>query len=389
MRGMVLVAALLIGLAAPAAAADPARPDAFWTVSDERLSFEPAKLSAPRKAAGAEYFEIMEFSHKGEGIDSAARYRSADGKIFATLYVYYPSFAHTGVQAIATDQAIRGSSQPATARPLGTAVASAAGKPGVALTADYDRYYGNLFSKAAFIKMDRWMLKLRVSGPESRSAEVTAVMAALLDGLRFEGKAQPRPAAPLSVRDCEASDRKDSRLVEEDDGTAAANAMLAAFDAAGQPAANAPRGDRTPLLPRIGRDWCRTTLRVGDSQVAVLQAAAGERREGLGGDSALLVLFSDAGGVLEVVRLAKEKKYLLLNHDIAEVTVFGTYDGLPSLAQIERLFVDGNPMRVRARVLLKPNGGTEIQVPTSPGKKPQTTWIDLPPIRQSRIASSR
>ncbi|MET1110345.1 MAG: hypothetical protein ABWX67_02340 [Allosphingosinicella sp.] len=370
MRGMVILAALLLGLAGPALA-QPARPDSLWNVSDERLSLPLAKLSAPRRAAGAEYFETMEFSHKGEGVDSAIKYRTADRQIFATLYVYYPSLAHTGVQAIATDHAIRGSSNPPTARPLGTAIAAAGGQPGVAVTADYDHYLGDHFSKAAFVKAGRWMLKLRVSGPQERSGEVTAVMTALLDGLRFEGETRPRPAAPISARECGPADRADARALSDDD-LVPANAMLATFDPAGQPAANAPAGDQTPLLARIGRDWCRTTLRVGDDEIAVLQATGGERRDGLGGDSALLVLFSDAGGALEVVRLAKEKKYLLLRHDIAEVEVLGSYDGLPSLAQIGRLF-SGSPTRVRARVRLKPNGGTEINLPTPPAKAPDRT----------------
>lgn len=376
MRGKVLLAAILIGLAPPAAAADPAPAAAaapapaaeFWKVSGERLSFAPAKLSVPRRVAGAEHYETREFSHQGEGVDTAVKYRSADQQVFATLYVYYPSIAHSGVQALATDQAIRASSNPSTVRPLGTAVAPAAGKPEVAVTADYDHYLGGLASKAAFIKAGRWMLKLRVSGPEARSAEVASVMTALLDGLRFEGEVQPRPAQPISARECATTDRPDAKAVT-DGGDAAADATLAASDAAGQPAASARPGDKTPLPARIGRDWCRTALQVGADQVTVLQAT-GKGRPGVGpgGDSALLVLISDGGGVIEVVRLAKEKKYLLLHHAIAGVDVLGRYDGLPSLAQIGRLF--GGPLQVRARVRLKPEGGTEIGVPAPPGEEP-------------------
>jgi hypothetical protein len=364
---MILVAVLLLGLADPSAAADPAAPDAFWKVSGERLSFAPAKLSVPRRIAGAEYFETREFSHQGEGVDTAVKYRSADQKVFATLYVYYPSLAHSGVQALATDQAIRASSKPPTVRPLGTAVASAAGKGAVAVTADYDHYMGGLASKAAFIKAGRWMLKLRVSGPEARSAEVASVMTALLDGLRFEGEVQPRPAGPIAARECATTDRPDARAVAGDD--AAADAALAAFDAAGQPSANAPLRKPAPLLARIGRDWCQTTLQVGADQVTVLQATGKARPGGgLGGDSALLVLIGDAGGVIEVVRLAKEKKYLLLHHAIAGVEVLGRYDGLPSLAQIGRLF--GEPAQVRAQVRLNPDGSTAIGVPVPSGEEP-------------------
>ncbi len=46
-----------------------------------------------------------------------------------------------------------------------------------------------------------WIIKLRVSGPEARRAEVEAVMSALLADLRFEGVG-PRAAEPLDVSDC-------------------------------------------------------------------------------------------------------------------------------------------------------------------------------------------
>jgi len=359
MRGMFLLAALALGLAAPAPAADPPAPKEFWTVSDQRLSFKPAQLSAPRRAAGVEYFESTEFSHKGEGVDSAIKYRSADQKIFATLYVYYPSFAHSGVQAIATDQAIRGGTRSPGIRPLGTGVASAGGKPGVAVTADYDHYLGDNHTKAAFIKAGRWMLKLRVTGPESRSAEVDSVMAALLGGLRFEGQVQPRPAAPLSAGECKPADRPDA-AVAAGGGEAA---IIAMADATGEPAVRTARGGHKAVPARIGRDWCRTLLQIGDQKTAVLQAT-GRPGGRPGGESVLLLLYSDSGGVLEVVRLPKERKYLLLHHGIAEVNILESYDGLPSLAQIGRLF--SNPTGIRARVRLKPDGSSEVELPGAP-----------------------
>jgi hypothetical protein len=371
MRFIALLAALPVALVspaaaqgpAPAAATAPAPAAAFWKVSDERLTFEPAKLSTPRRAAGAEYFETREFSRKGEGLDTAILYRSADQKILATLYVYYPSFAHTGVQAIATDQAIRGGTRSPNLRQLGAGVASAAGKKGVAVTADYDHYLGDNYSKAAFIKAGRWMLKLRVTGPESRTAEVSAVMTALLDGLRFEGEAQPRPAAPISAGPCPAAERPDAGPAPGG-GDAATIAMT---DVAGEPAVKSAQGDSKAIPTRIGRGWCRTSLAVANQKVTVLQATGDRPARGVDADSALLVLYSDGGGVLEVVRLAKERKYFLLHHDIAEVKVLDSYDRLPSLAQIGRLFSGASPTQIRARVRLKPGGSTAVELPGTYG----------------------
>jgi hypothetical protein len=352
------------GAAAPKGIAEEsAKANSPWSVQGERVVFGPARLSVPRRAGTAEHFESAEFSRAGEGVDAGIKFKSADEEVFATVYVYYPSLAHTGVQAIATDQAIRRKADAPAVEALAVAVASAAGKPATAVTADYTHYLGRLFSKAAFIKAGRWMLKIRVSGPEARAAEVEGVMAALLTGLAFEGAAQPRPATPIAAPECGWPTTADAKMQAEEDA-GLAGALLATFDAAGEIANNAKPGDQTPLLPRVGRKWCRSTLAVGDGRIAVLHATdPQDEGDGLGGKSVLLVLYSDAGGMFEVVRLNKDRKYLLIRHDIAEARVLGAYDAVPSASQILQLFGNaGEHGRIRALVRLKADGGTAIEL---------------------------
>jgi hypothetical protein len=363
MRGMMGLATLLLALAVPPAAL-AVKPEASWTVSGQGLSFEAAGISVARNAAGAVYFETTEFSHPGEGIDTAVKYRTADGAVFATVYAYYPSVAHSGLQAIATDAAIRSNSE-TPVKALVTAVAAAGQSRDVALTADYDDYLGRFFSKAAFVKVGRWMVKVRVSGPQARAAEVEAVMAALLESLRFEGKARPQPAMPLSVSDCSGPERADARLLPDGE-FGLTGALLATFDASGLTDTVKPRDGDAPLLPRIGREWCRSTLQIGDRSATLLEARDLDGpADGFGGKSALFLLYSDSGAMFEVVRLKEERQFLLLSHDIGQAEVLGTYDALPSAGQLRRLFSDpGEHGRIRARVKLKPNGNTDIQLPT-------------------------
>ena len=120
MRLTMLAAALM--LAAPAAAAPGAAPIAKpekvatpsspWSIQDGRAVLKPAGISAPLRIGTAEHVEATEFSHKGEGVDAVLQFRTPDRDILATLYVYYPSIAHTGLQAIATDQAILSNGTP-------------------------------------------------------------------------------------------------------------------------------------------------------------------------------------------------------------------------------------------------------------------------------------
>jgi hypothetical protein len=342
MRSEGLLAALLLCFAAPAAA--QAAPSKFWEVTDGRLDFRLAKLSAPRWAAGVEYYEATEFSHRGEGVDNAIKYRSADQKILATLYVYLPSLAHTGVHAIATDQAIRGNTRSPSLKPLGAGVASAAGKGDVAVTADYEHYLGDNYTKAALIQAGPWMVKVRVTGPEGRSGAVNAVMTTLLGGLRFEGQAQPRAAAPIAPRKCASPDGPEAKVVE-----GSTESLALARSAA-------------PAGSRVGKDWCQTFVQAGNQKIVVLKATgAGPGPNNSSPESALLVVYSDSGGTLEVVKLPKVGKFLVLDHGIAEMSVLETFDGSPNLAQIGRWFA--HSPEVRARVKIKPDGSTQVEIP--------------------------
>lgn len=380
MNWTILTAALLLAMGASASAAPLAapvvapeaiaKPISPWSSEGERMVFAPARISAPVRAATAQYSEAMENSHKGEGLDAVILYRSPDRQVLASLYIYYPSIAHAGVQALATDQAIRHNSK-TPVEALGIGVAAAAGKAGVAVTADYAHYLGNLSSKSAFVKAGRWMIKIRVSGPEPRAAEVSAIMAALLDGLRFEGEAQPLPSAPIASAVCASSDRRDARLLPDVDGSGLIGSMLGTFDAAGLVANNVPKSDQTLLLPRIGRDWCRSTLAVGDVALTTLHATDPESAAGgLGGKSMLLLLYNDAGGMFEIVWLSKERKYLVLDHKIAEMRVLGTYDAVPSAAQLRQFFDQtGEAVRIRARVTHQANGNSNIELVMPDQKK--------------------
>src|SRR6185503_18632811 len=98
----------------------------------------------------------------------------------------------------------------------------------------------------------RWILKLRVSGPEARRAEVEEAMAALLAGLRFEGDVQPRPGAPLQIGDCTAPAAQSAHLIADDPVRDAATAIMGTFDGAGEEARDGTHGGTTILPARVG-----------------------------------------------------------------------------------------------------------------------------------------
>ena len=122
------------------------------------------------------------------------------------------------------------------------------------------------------------------------------------------------------------------------------------------------------MLPsRIGDKWCRTVVQAGQSKVPLLRATDPATDNAVEGKSMLLALYSDAGGMLEVVRLRKGGSYLLMNHGIGGTSLLGTFSALPSSRQIADILTGrGEGGRIRAKVNLKSDGSTDVEVPTPP-----------------------
>lgn len=357
---IILFLLLLTGLALPARAAEPP----VVTTSETRVTFNRARVSLPARAGTLAFSETKEFSHPGEGLDAAALFRSSDRQVLASVYVYYPAIAHSGLTAVATDAAIRINSQ-APVRALGSRVVAAAGHPAAAVRADYRGYLGNLASSSAFIKAGRWMIKLRVSGPEGRKAEVDAAMAALLDDLRVESGEALRPAALLETPDCAPNRIPDAR-VRPDVGAEVMEDVIVfgTLDPTGSTTKGRP--ESSPRQSRIGASWCRQMLAAGTSNITMLRRTDVEPGTAPGdGKSMLLVLYSDAGGLLEVVRTRGQGRYALLNHKIGESSLLASFDSLPSDAQLVQVLTGNRELaRPRARVRLKASGDADVNLHT-------------------------
>ena len=344
------------------------KPQGSATQSADRILFTRGKISFPRTIAGLAFKETKDFSHHGEGLDTSVRYETADGAIFATAYLYYPSLSHGGLAGIATEEAIRGNSTEATSlSPLRRIPVGKIADGGLQM--DIGNYQGRYASSAAFVKAGRWMVKYRVSGPEARKAEIEAAIAALVDATRFEGEARPVPSAPLELENCPLSGGKDARLIaptggSEGNAATMSDAMIASFDAAGETPNQAKRSEA--FLSRIGSGWCKSYAEVGKSRIPLLRATGGIRTAPGAASSRLFALYSDAGGALEVV--GSGKRFTLLHHEIGKTTVMGAFDSVPSDGQMAEI-LGGNheALRPRARVDLSPEGGSKINLQLADG----------------------
>lgn len=311
-RTLVLLSALCLTAPALASAADETE---AWTPTETAIRASAAGISLPQSVAGLSLTKSGEASNGGRAVDNYAQYLSEDGVIQATLYVYMPTYADASLAAYMTDKAVMERFGAKTRR---TAYASvpAAGQSGRAIRAVYDDAAdGALTTAAGFVHAGRWIVKLRVTGPTERRAEVLAGLDGMLAQLTVADPASLHATTPASFAACPVADATDARL---------------ALAKAGEEAA--PQDVR---IPRDGRDTLcvRSTVTTTDGRYDMLQQAGRS-------DGAIIVPVDDSGTVLAFDPAANGTGYKLSIHMVGQTDLYGVYDKVPSPAQVAAI-IDG------------------------------------------------
>ena len=334
----------------------------LWSRSGERITFTLTGISLPIQAGATRLIRSVEASLQGRGLDNALLYSSQDEAVFVTVYIYAPALPDAALTAFMTDHAIRVQSG-SEFRSLGTRTVAAGGREAVAIRADYAGFrQDRLASSAAFMQVGRWILKLRVTGPEPRRAEVEAAMAALLREIRFEGRDQPAAVTPIEAAACPPLPDRPARPVPSDDSETMADALMS--QAIGEVEVGA-------LLNGTPR-WCRSAgYRVPDSigptpVLRDLNSGAGDDRR----RRVLIALVSDSGIMFEVVsRRFRERTHYVLNyHRIGQSLVLGAYDAIPTDEQIRAIATGADQAGgvARATIDYEASGDSRIGIQTAP-----------------------
>jgi hypothetical protein len=374
-----LLIAFAFLVAAPAGAAAQTRPTGaeYWTETGERMTLTAARIGFPKRAGAALFRRSVAFGERSEGMNNALFYASADEEVIATAYIYYPGLPHAGLAAIGTDYAMRARSGGGLRLLARRVAAGGGGREGVAIRDDFAGLGDEReASSAAFVKVGRWLVKLRVTGPEARRAEVERTMTALLDGLSFEGGTAPRAAEPITLGDCPQAGAAGGRaavLLAPNAAEAMEDAITGLMDGVGDNGRE-PAAEHRAGTPVVGRNWCVSSLRgPADALMPILRAdpapdaPAGHRRRSL-----LIAIISDSGATLEVVEthFRNRTRFALLHHRIGQTRVLGSYDALPTDAQITAILSDADRAggAARATILHRPDGNSEVTLHVAPDR---------------------
>jgi hypothetical protein len=339
----------------------------LWNRRAGRITFTLAGINLPDAAGTTRLGRSVEASREGRGLDNALIYTSADEAVFATVYIYAPALPDAALTAFMTDHAIHLQSGSGL-RTLRNGVVAAGGRDGVAIRADYAGFRENrLASSAAFMRVGGWIVKLRVSGPEARRAEVESAMNALLRDIRFEGRTQPGAIVPVAADTCRRAPDRPARLVRSDDAETMEDAITA-HNLAGE-------GGAPPNRQR----WCRSA---GYSIPDALGPTPVLRDEnpGTGDDTrrrVLIAIWGDNGTMVEVMerRFRERTRFVVIHHQIGQTTVLGAFDSVPTDAQLQAIATgaDREGGRARATIIYQANGDSSVNVQVAPAPAPPRT----------------
>lgn len=346
------VVAAALFLASPAAAQEGA-----WQVKGDRAEAPSAKLSLPIRVAGLTLTQTGEFSNKGKAIDNFAQFKSPDGKVFVTVYVYRTTYPDAALADHATDRAVRARFGEKVRRASETVI-PLAGRADAAIRAVYEGGELNgapTVTAAAFARAGDWLVKLRASGPTARRAEVIAAFDAAIAGVGIAATVPVPGIKPLALGPaCPAADAKDAKLVKSKESNA--DAILGGL--LGNVAAAKP--DRPPSFPGNGsvRACIRGIVGLGPNGVPLLQPADEATA------TRMVAALNDAGMILSVEPALLGRGYVIKTYVVGAVETRGTVDRMPTAGQLARWFAssDAEPLRVRSRTLTSSDGNTTVEL---------------------------
>jgi hypothetical protein len=348
-----------------AGAADAQAISGNWKDRGDRIEAQAAQISFPRQIAALRLKEAREFSHPGESLDNVAEYRSADGALWASIYIYLPSYGDAALAEQMTDWTIHQVYGPNVTR-ASEGLAAIGGRADAAIRTSYVRGElrdsGPLASAAAFAHVGRWIVKLRVSGPIARRGEVEAALDAFLAAARVDGKVKSYPVAPLKIAEpCPPPASGSVALFNN--GKASVSVVAETMVATGDNLGLNPKSKLPAAFPANGLTpvCLRGDIMIDTAHYQVWQPA------GQAAPDIILVQLDDAGDLVTVRKDFMSKGYTIGKAELGHFEIYGQIDRMPDNGELVRVLTGGLPglLDVRASVTLKANGDSTINIDPS------------------------
>lgn len=341
-----------------------------WFPSEHGLSVHHSGVHAPMAFGIVDYDDEEPAESRSSGMDNFIRYVSADGKVFATIYIYRPAMADAELHAALTDTA--------TKKTIGTfdeqsfrKLVRFGGRSDAALIFGYDQSSRGYATTAGFAKVGNWIVKVRVSGPMERYADVVETLEAGMAAITLDEDSTATALSTVLPRPCENPIKGKARQIKMDSDERMENALFGGLLGSlaqknstekedSEDDADDEAGTETALQSGNGySSWC-----IADSYTIKKSEYLVYRTEDTPG-STVIAPYGDTGkSFVSKPGLLEPEKRSFFVYGIGEITNYGSYSGDFNGKQYRDILTGkskllGQPV---SNTLIRANGDTEISL---------------------------
>lgn len=337
-----------------------------WFLEDDGISVHHSGIILPFKLGNLDAVSDEAPKSGSNGMDNIIQYRKANSDVFASIYIYRPSFVDAELTANMTNNAIVlgfGIDGPADIYKT----SSLGGSKDAAIVMGYKKTNKKYATAAGFAEIGSWILKIRVSGPEAEFDEVMSIMTFALDNIKFSSEALPKPLSLQQPNICSVGLKGSAKMVKAEKGDAISNALLSGVlrelsgvlrDVDNDIAKAVAENDDPDMQKNGFSSWCiADSFSTQDSSYNIYRTVDEE-------NSTIIMPFSDTGRVFYTSTSILSDKRNLSIYNIGSIQNFGEIQGDLSPKQYNQILTGKSKLKLQteSEFIIKANGNTKTTI---------------------------
>lgn len=331
-----------------------------WFKNGDGMSVHHSGITLPQK------IDILKISTNEQpksginGLDNLIQYVSGDSDVFASIYIYRPAYADAELTSYMTNTAIRLGF--GTAQPDVDTLSSLANIENAAIVKAYKATGKGLATAAAFAQVGQWIIKIRVSGPQSEYDQVMQIMNASLATIKLDDDVKAETLSLKQPTPCIVKlkgSAKNVKLSAEDQTASALFSGLLGSLATGNSNNDEDSGAEDSITKRVSfNEWCvADSFEISGNPFSVFRSIDEK-------DSAIMFPFSDAGHIfITTATLLSETRSLSL-FEIGSISNYGEFDSDLSTKQYSEILTGNSNLILekKSQNTIKADGNTTVNI---------------------------
>lgn len=323
-----------------------------WFTTQGGISVHHSGIILPYKLNSLNAVSDTAPKSGSNGLDNIIQYRNADSGLFASIYIYRPSFTDAELTAKMTDNAIN----------IGFGVDGAAtvyktsafgGNDNGAIILGYDKTDKNLSTAAAFAEVGSWILKIRVSGSEAEFDDVINVMNKALDTIKLDDDISVEDLSIQQPKTCKTGIGGKAKVAKLSKDEALQNSLLSGL--LGPLAVSVIEADDGEALEKISYSkWCVAEyFTTNNTQYKIYRTEDSK-------DSNIIMPFSDTGSVIYTASSPLSDNRNISIYNIGSIRNYSAINGDLSVKQYDALLNGKSKLKIKVESenSIKANGDT-------------------------------